>query len=482
MEYEYFVDHLYKAVLNGNKNTARIMIELLIERRAEKDNLNIKYTPITVTIEPDPPTIPKVIQKISPPPPSSKNEINNGAEAQETLPIKKGKEKAKIDSEDKKETTNNSYWNGNETISWAQSSTQSEENNIQNTTYAQICKGTENENRKQVTWAEDLVESKTETCDYNQSTEKRFKLSGYQTNQHKKTYWCGCNARKLKNEFEAYKQWKGKDQVRAYDFHCCKCYRPGRSRHFQKGNEEYHQLCEKCAKRQNYDETEEPWYNQPCIVCDEICEGPYNIHGSIFTGHYPCKYAYLAVQSANSYAHVAQRIDHYINSTKSNCTATFAEIAPIAKAYYKKKYPQDITDDNERAYHNTLSFNEQYQRHWNELIQANDDYFDENAVITNEEHQNYIDALNNSFEENREAILERLSHKVDLTQSDPIRFGHGGINLCHECLMPYETKELEKEGIRLLCKEKGPNGKTCHESYLETKAQKASTSRSAWDN
>jgi hypothetical protein len=240
-------------------------------------------------------------------------------------------------------------------------------------------------------------------------------------------------------------------------------------------------MCAKCIEKENYDETQEPWYNQPCIVCEEICEGAYNIHGSTFTGHYPCKYAYLAVHSANSYPHVAQRIDHYINSTKANCTASFGEVAPLAKNYYKKKYPNERIDDNERAYHNTLSFNEQQQRYWEELIEATDDYFYVHAITTNSEHQEYIDALNNSFEDNREVILKRLSNMVDLTQSDPIRFGHGGINLCHECLMPYKTEELIKEDLRLLCKEKGPDGKSCHETYLEAQRNEPSTSKSAWD-
>ncbi|MDW3631562.1 MAG: hypothetical protein QOK71_09000 [Nitrososphaeraceae archaeon] len=153
----------------------------------------------------------------------------------------------------------------------------------------------------------------------------------------------------------------------------------------------------------------------------------------------------------------------------------------MAKKYYRKLYPEETLNDDQRAYHNTPSFNEQYQRHWDEFIGASDDHFYENAVTNDEDHQEYINALNNSFEENREAILERFSHVVDLTQSDPIRFGAGGINLCHECLMPYKMEDLAKEGIRLLCKEKGLTGKSCHEYYLETKAKEPVSEISPWD-
>jgi hypothetical protein len=247
------------------------------------------------------------------------------------------------------------------------------------------------------------------------------------------------------------------------------------------GNEDYYQWCEKCRKNTEYDVKEAEWYGKDCIVCQRPNEAYYNIDCDLYVGHYACKYAYLAVHSANSYPHVAQRIDHYINSTKANCSADFGEVAPLAKEYYKKLHPNERIDDNERAYHNTLSFNEQQQRHWEELTEAMDDYFYEHAITTNSEHQEYIDALNNSFEDNREVILKRLSNMVDLTQSDPIRFGHGGINLCHECLMPYQTDELIKEDLRLLCKEKGPDGKSCHETYLEAQRNKPSTSKSAWD-
>jgi hypothetical protein len=170
-----------------------------------------------------------------------------------------------------------------------------------------------------------------------------------------------------------------------------------------------------------------------------------------------------------------------LTATRTNCSASFTDVAAAAKYYYRKLYPDEITDDNERAFHNTPSFNERYEMHWQELREETDNHFYEHATINDVEEQEYINALNDSFDENREIILERLSKKVDLTQTDPIRFGKGAINLCHECLCPYNQDELAMEGIRLLCTRENPGEESCHKAYLERIAERE-TPRSAWDD
>jgi hypothetical protein len=295
--------------------------------------------------------------------------------------------------------------------------------------------------------------------------EKEYKFSGYDTNKGRQYYWCGCDSFRLKR---AYKQWESEqnEKKRGFKFHCCRCDKPRKKAQLSPGINGYHQLCARCERIESYDVTQEPWYNQPCRVCDEICDGAFNIHENIFTGHYVCKYAYLAVQSADNYEHVAQRINHYIDSNKANCTAGFAEVAGIARYYWGKIRPQDTRDNNKRAYHNTLSWNEQYHRHWEYITEEVNDFFDTYTADDNEEHRDYRRAVELSFEQNREAIVEHLTNNPDLT-ADTTRFGHGKINLCHNCFMPYDMEKLVQEGIELLCIVPDQEGLTCHQRWLD---------------
>jgi hypothetical protein len=235
----------------------RIYLEVLLEKIAEERNNTTKYcTPINITFTPDFSTTFVRNEQLTTPPPSppTRNEqINIGTE-ETSLPIEKEKGKGReliqnwypsnvtstIDNyqlrnqESPEEEENENIWTSEEIItpveeefnydkkentSWFNEPTQSgtsnwpaEINNKDTTnTYADICRGPQDKEKKRVKWAQQIEEYKDTTETYTPpKKQKKFRLCGYQTNLGKETYSCGCNARKLKIAFEEWKKWKGK--------------------------------------------------------------------------------------------------------------------------------------------------------------------------------------------------------------------------------------------------------------------------------
>jgi hypothetical protein len=501
MEYKVIAERLYDAIVEGRKYSAKVLLEDLLERVAEEKETNWgrNFAPLTLSITPEkvfrntqletPTETPVYTPMNTPPitPPNEEAEINIGAETP-SLPREitiqktsiKGKERAhtteEIDLTPPREEEFN--YEPTEETSWFQ---EVEATQTPTISYAEAARGPNNTVKRKVSWSNKLENYETQpSSSSNHINNKRFRKAGHQDNLGKQNYSCGCNSWKLKEKYQEWEIWKGKEALRGYDCHCCRCKRPGKASQIFEGNEQFYQMCGKCLKWENYNEQDEAWWGRPCPTCELPMEEAHNIHGSLNACSQACKYAYLAVHSAKSYAHIAQRIAHYKDSSRTNCNEPFSTVAALARFHYSRLYPNEILDDEERAFHNTPSFSEQYSRYWEDLRIERYNFFDEHAVMNNNEHQQYISALNNSMEENREAILEKLSHMVDLTIADKIRFGAGGINLCHECLMPYNSDELAKEGIKLLCTRENPGEKSCHKAYLETITPKEAP-KSAWD-
>jgi hypothetical protein len=205
-----------------------------------------------------------------------------------------------------------------------------------------------------------------------------------------------------------------------------------------------------------------------------------------------CKYAYLSASSAKNFAHIPTCINRYIQRGENSgrgCNDDYEEVAEMAEYYWKEKHPEDECNKDERAFHNQLSWNEMSEAYAMEARQAMEEF-----IITfipwdgPRENDEYAEALRQSFDQNQHEIAERMEilmnqpSRINLQKHDPERFGNSKINLCHECLMPYNVQDLHREGIRLLCKKTEDNPKPCYKKEEENNFEEASTSRSAWDD
>ena len=89
------------------------------------------------------------------------------------------------------------------------------------------------------------------------------------------------------------------------------------------------------------------------------------------------------------------------------------------------------------------------------------DYQEEYSI-----EQEYIDQINQAFEEHRDAIIDKLPKLLNLREHD--RHPNDQINLCHECLCPYLNNELITIGKRILCTYiKGQNEDPCYKEQWD---------------
>nr|CAG8669964.1 1475_t:CDS:1 [Entrophospora candida] len=277
---------------------------------------------------------------------------------------------------------------------------------------------------------------------------------------------CKCNKAWLKQKAQEHFDWVR--PTRKMNYHCCNCGRPTAKSDTHDGWKwDCYQLCNSCFKSRSYDITEESWYNQPCKVCDQPMTERVNISWNNDVCSEVCKYAYLAVTSANTFTHVPQKVRHYIEV--KNCSENEEEVLKAAEAYYiKLNGPVD-----EEEYHQRYYTNETWQEAWErleleyeQLGHRMDTYLQEN-----EEDEEYIRTLNQAYVENREAIMEKLPKLLNLKEHP--RHTTDKINLCHECLLPFNEEDLATVGKKLLCKFiKVQNEEPCYKDLEEEARQK----------
>jgi hypothetical protein len=147
-----------------------------------------------------------------------------------------------------------------------------------------------------------------------------------------------------------------------------------------------------------------------------------------------------------------------------NCTEDEGEVLKAAEAYYIKI--NGIPTDEE--YRERFYTNETWAEAWDRLEQEYNDMMERTANFFEdfrEEYdieQNYIDQLNQAFENNRDAIIDKLPTLLDLRKHPSHK--HGKINLCHGCIMPYDNGNLITIGGRILCKfVEGTNEEPCYQ-------------------
>jgi hypothetical protein len=175
-----------------------------------------------------------------------------------------------------------------------------------------------------------------------------------------------------------------------------------------------------------------------------------------------CKYAFLVVSSAREFAHMPQRMRNYIEH--KNCTEDEGEVLKAAEAYYIKRNGVPTEEEYKRRFH----MNETWEEALDRLEQEYTDMMDRVANFFEdfrEEYdieQNYIDQLNQAFEDNRDAIIDKLPTLLDLRKHPSHK--HGKINLCHGCIMPYDNGNLITIEGRILCKfVEGTNEEPCYQ-------------------
>jgi len=246
-------------------------------------------------------------------------------------------------------------------------------------------------------------------------------------------------------------------------------------------------LCETCYRNKTYDVTKEPWYNSPCQVCGQPMIEKVNIGYQTDVCSELCKYDMLSVGAANGFRDIPQKIRHYINI--QNCNEEEKALLEAAEAYYIKRYGQPSAEEYQMRYNNTESWNgarariEQEADHiWTRTETFFRDYEDEYPT-----EQAYIEELNRSFIENREAIIERIPKILDLRKHQ--QHNHGTINLCHGCIWPYDNSDLIVVGNKFLCKYiKNQNEDPCYKGEKDqpkipenTKEVKEYLTRRNWE-
>lgn len=308
---------------------------------------------------------------------------------------------------------------------------------------------------------------------------RTFRLAGYREHKYKDFYFCGCETEAVKAAYKKHKDWT--HFTRTYDFHCCKCKRPGPADIIREGYDDYYQLCDSCYKDVTYDETKQWWWHQECPVCLRPMEEKWNINGSYNVCSEECKYAVLAIGGANDFTHIPTRIMSYIKKEKTR--ADYRDIAAIAEEYYRRTRPNEVLVYDRATYSNQYSWNDMMDYFLEELRQEEEtlrrqgSFYRTAEEIQEQEREEqeareYLEAVQRSWNEHTETIMRRIPKFVNL-RNDPRFQGTIKINLCNKCLMVFEDYELVEVDGRLLCKTTEKN-EGCYEETSEASSKETS--------
>lgn len=315
--------------------------------------------------------------------------------------------------------------------------------------------------------------------EYNEDHAETFKRAGYREHKHEAFYFCGCEVRQIQIKYKEHKAWT--HFTRNYDFHCCKCGRPGAEDQIKEGFDDYYQLCQPCYKDVTYDIEKQWWWHRECPICEKPMEEKWNIDGGFNVCSEECKYAFLAINKANDFTHIPTRIMSYIRQEKTN--ADYRDIAAIAEEYYRRKHPDEILVYDRATYSNQYSWNEmmdyflrqirdEFQDTQESILSMDSTYTITTQMEEEQEAREYLEAVQQSWSEHNETIMRRIPKFLDL-KNDPRFRGTIKINLCNKCLMVFEDYELMKVGDRLLCKTTEKN-EGCYEEASENSSEETS--------
>ena len=286
-----------------------------------------------------------------------------------------------------------------------------------------------------------------------------FKLCGFTENQNRKYYWCGCESWELKEKYKAHK--KRYHFERKYDYHCCKCKRPGAPDQIENGAGGYHQLCKTCHKDETWKSEDQWWWHKECFMCLLPMEKIEDAAGRKVCSE-ECKYAWLSVRSANDFTHIPTRIWSY--KFREKCRADYIDVAIIAEAFWKRKHPDEELIYDRTKQRDQLSWNRMAQHFAAETIENN-----RPGSPTEEETREareYLEAVQQSWNHAEVTAIQKIPAFVDLRKDPRFKNEKGetklSINLCCKCLMVFETTELEKHKGKLFCKNSDHN-KGCFE-------------------
>ena len=253
---------------------------------------------------------------------------------------------------------------------------------------------------------------------------------------------CGCNKGQLQDA--SMDHMSRNHCTRKKNYHCCKCYRPLAKDEVYEGQKEHYQLCRSCDRNENFDITNEPWYHQPCQVCEKPIEQRENIGWNNDCCSTECKYAYLAVLSAQNFEHVPTRVYHYLNTGRGQYhNVDENEVLEKARNFHIKLYGEpEARQYDTRPFNNMETWNEARIRAYEEAQEAIDYLWGNTQIYLqdNQVEEDYIRNLNESFEANREAAIAKLPTMLDLTADHRLKLVK--FNLCHHCLMPYHNDDL----------------------------------------
>jgi len=274
----------------------------------------------------------------------------------------------------------------------------------------------------------------------------------------KKRLPCACDKEELKIASREYFRTYNGSIKKIY--HCCRCKKPTTTNELFRGAE-HHQVCSTCYDReQNLTIT--------CVTCGTEVpdEDKENIGRNLDACSYVCKYAYLAVTSVRTFEAVPQRVYHYLNTGRGqyNVHLDEGEILNASEAYYIEQFGRPEPEQYFRSVDNKETWNEaraRLSREAAEYLWDNVISYIEGNDSDDDDAEDYVRQLNESFEERRQRIIDALPRNLDL-QTDT-RFALSQMNLCYECLMPYPNEELrtvEELNNKLLCDD-------CHTEWVQ---------------
>ena len=272
---------------------------------------------------------------------------------------------------------------------------------------------------------------------------------------------CGCDKRKLQ---EAATDHMARNFcTRKKNFHCCKCSRPLAKDEVYEGTNLYHQLCRSCDRIEKYDITNESWYREPCQVCGQPLEQKENISWNNYCCSTPCKYAYLAIMSSQTFEHIPTRVYHYLNTGRGKYhEVDESEVLEKARNFYIKLNGEPEPERYDTRMNNNLeTWNEARDRAYFEAQEAVDYLWESTLTYLNNHHdEEYIWRMNESFNNNREAAIARLPTILDLTEDNRLKLAK--FNLCHNCYFPFSNEDLRQTNDRkFLCIKTDMNPEPC---------------------
>ncbi len=287
-----------------------------------------------------------------------------------------------------------------------------------------------------------------------------FKLCGFEENKNRRNYWCGCISWELKEKYKAHK--KRYHFERKYDYHCCKCKRPGAPDQIENGAGGYHQLCKVCHKDETWKAEDQWWWHQECFMCLIPMETIYDVGNGRKVCSEECKYAWCSVKSANDFTHIPTRIWSY--KFREKCRADYIDVAVIAEAFYKRKHPDEELIYDRTRQRDQLSWDQMAQHFAAEI--AEDNRPDSPSEEETREAREYLEVVQQSWNDAEVTSIQKIPAFVDLRKDPRFKNEKGktklSINLCCKCLMVFETTELEKHKGKLFCKNSNHN-KGCFE-------------------